>query len=215
MSRRATAPPPSPDWRRYHAYGMPEGSVRAALALLICGLIWALQLFHVDVAAPAYLRDLLFIILGHYFASRQSAESAPVPGPPPLFLPRGTVRLALIVGFGVTAVALDRQGALRPLGRTQASVTTMLVAGFLLGFIVNRVSTWIRGIRPPRIVEDLRATAAVVAAVGLVLLVAERSFPALALPDPALRDRLHAWVAGHAVEQLLASVVGFYFGARS
>src|SRR3954452_177808 len=125
MLRRAPRTPP--DWRRLHALGLPEGSIRALLALMICGLVGPLHLPHIDVSAPAYLRDLLFIILGHYFASRRSAEEAPAPGPPPLFLPHGSVRLALIAGFVATAVVLQRRGALLPLGHNSASVTTLLV----------------------------------------------------------------------------------------
>lgn len=213
MTRRASHS--SPDWRQFHALGLPEGSIRALLALMICGLIWALHLSRVDVPVPAYLRDLLFILLGHYFASRHAAEAAPGPGPPPLFLPRGSVRLALIAGFVATAVALQRRDALLPLGRTPASVTVLMVAGFLLGFIANRVTTWVRGIRPPRIVEDMRAVVAMAAAGALVLLICERSFPALALPDPALRQEVRSWVGMHGVEQLLATVIGYYFGSRS
>lgn len=213
MTKRPAPAPP--DWRRLHAFGLPGGSIRALLALMICGIIWALQLTRVDVPVPAYLRDLLFIILGHYFATRSAAESAPEPGPPPMFLPRGSVRLALIAGFIASAVALHRQDALLPLGRTSASVTILMVAGFLLGFVVNRVGNWIRGIRPPRIVEDVRALAAVAAAVALVLLLCERSFPALALPDPTIRQQVRSWVETHAVEQLSATVIGYYFGSRS
>lgn len=214
MTRRA-AHSSSPDWRRLYAFGLPEGSIRALLALTVCGLIWALQLTRVDVAVPAYLRDLLFIILGHYFASRHAAEAAPAPGPPPLFLPNGSVRLALIAGFVATAVALQRRDALLPLGRTQASVTVLMVAGFLLGFVANRVGTWVRGIRPPRIVEDVRASVALAAAVALAVLVCEQYFPALSLPAPALRQEVRSWVETHAVEQLLATVIGYYFGSRS
>jgi len=53
------------------------------------------------------------------------------------------------------------------------------------------------------------------AAVVLVLLLCERSFPALALTDPALRQQVRLWVETHAVEQLSATIIGYYFGSRS
>jgi hypothetical protein len=77
---------------------MPGGSVRAVLALMIFGTIWGLLLRRPDREIPDYLRDLLFIILGHYFAVRGRADRTAEAGPPPLFLPTGTVRLVLIAG---------------------------------------------------------------------------------------------------------------------
>ena len=60
----------------------------------------------------------------------------------------------------------------------------------------------------PRIVEDLRATFAVVAAAVLVALVWDRYFPYLPRHD-GLR------LGNFGTEHGLAAFVGFYFGSRS
>jgi hypothetical protein len=69
-------PASPPDWRRLYAFGLPNGSVRALLALLVCGAIWGLLWLRPDQAVPDYLQNLMFIILGHYFASRGQSDAA-------------------------------------------------------------------------------------------------------------------------------------------
>src|SRR6059058_3232051 len=86
------------DWRRLHALGLPSGSVRAVLAVLIFATTWGLLLLKPTLEVPDYLGDLLFIIMGHYFAVRNRAAQEREPGPPPLYLPRGSVRTVLVVG---------------------------------------------------------------------------------------------------------------------
>jgi hypothetical protein len=139
------------DWRRLHALGLPEGSVRALLAILICATIWGLLLLRPDREVPDYLRDLLFIIMGHYFAARRRASEVEEPGPPPLYLPRGSVRLVLVAGFIAVAVVLLRRGQLTSIGQHPGAVTLILVAGFLLGVVMSAGSRWWRerGHRPP------------------------------------------------------------------
>ena len=76
--------------KSHYAFGLPGGSVRALLAMTIFGGIWAWMWLHPDTEIPAYVRDLMFIIMGHYFAARHRAGTEI--GPPPLYLPRGSVR---------------------------------------------------------------------------------------------------------------------------
>src|SRR6516165_11514170 len=83
------------DWRKVHALGLPSGSIRALLAILVFATVWCSVLMRPTREIPDYLGDLLFIIMGHYFAARRRAAAEPEPGPPPLFLPRGSVRLLL------------------------------------------------------------------------------------------------------------------------
>src|SRR5262245_66574110 len=75
--------------------GLPAGSVRALLALMVMGMIWTLMLLPEEqhVKIPLYLFYLMFLILGHYFAAHGHTIRGPKTGPAsPLHLPRGTIR---------------------------------------------------------------------------------------------------------------------------
>lgn len=166
---------------------------------------------------PDYLRDLLFIILGHYFASRRQAVRDAESGPPPLWLPSGTVRTLRVIGSLAVAVILFRRGALTDPGNNPGVVTLMMVGGFLLGVVGNSLYTaWKdRGHSSPRIVEDLRAGITVLAAGVLILLVVNR---VLTFYPPEDIEALFAGrfrLGNYGVENVLAAVVGFYFGSRS
>jgi hypothetical protein len=205
------------DWRTVHAWGLPAGSVRALLAILVFGTVWTLLLARPGAEIPDSLRDLLFIIMGHYFAARHRASADAEPGPPPLFLPRGSVRFFLVAGSIAVAVVLFRRGQLTSLDRNPGAVTLLLVVGFLLGVAMNAAMAWgrDRGHRMPRLVEDLRALLSVAAAVLLIVLVLSR---ALLLLPPSQIDRLLSpdIHLGHlGPEHVLAAIVGFYFGSRS
>ena len=75
---RPTSPP---DWRRLHALGLPSGSIRALLAVMIFATTWGLLILRPSQDVPDYLSDLLFIIMGHYFASRGRADHGGGAGP--------------------------------------------------------------------------------------------------------------------------------------
>ncbi len=217
MPHDAPSPITPIDWRKVHALGLPSGSIRALLAILVFGTVWALLLVQPDAEIPDSLRDLLFVIMGHYFAARHRAAEAPEPGPPPLFLPRGSVRFLLIAGSIAVAALLFRRGQLTSLEQNPGAVTLLLVGGFLLGVAMSAVtSLWRdRGHRTPRLVEDIRATVSLAAAGLLIFLVLNPLL--LRVPpsqiDPFIPHEIHLGHLGP--EQILAAVVGFYFGSRS
>jgi hypothetical protein len=205
------------DWRTVQPLGLPPGSIRALLAILIFGTVWALLLVQPGAEIPDYLRDLLFIIMGHYFAARHRASADPDPGPPPLFLPRGSVRFLLIAGSIAVAVLLFRRGQLTSLDKNPGVVTLLLVGGFLLGVAMNAVVSWWRnrGHRTPRLAEDIRAILSLAAAGLLIFLVLNRL---VELVPPTRIDQLippGIHLGRFGPEHILAAVVGFYFGSRS
>ncbi len=216
MTPPETEPAP-PSWRGLHAFGLPAGSIRAVLALAIFGTTWALLLRKAEVEVPSYLRDLLLIILGHYFAARNRPEPQDVAGPAPLFLPRGTIRILLVGGCLAVAILLARRGKLGDVDHNPGVVSLLLVGGFLLGVVSRGVSRWIFGqeTQPPRWLENVRASAALVAAGALVALVWDRYFPYLPLevrgPHAGFRLRL----GEYGPEHVLSAIVGYYYGARS
>jgi hypothetical protein len=178
---------------------------------------WGLLVLRPHQEVPDYLRDLLFIIMGHYFAARRRLGTSEEPGPPPLYMPRGSVRLFLIVGTVGAAVLLYGSGELTDLNKNPAGVTLLLIGGFLLGVAVNSISTWWkdRGHHTPRLVEDLRAMMSIVAAVILAVLIWNQVF--VIFPTDSVRALLppRAHLGRFGVEHILAAVVGFYFGSRS
>jgi hypothetical protein len=191
--------------------------VRALLAILIFATAWGLLLLRPSEEVPDYLRDLLFIIMGHYFATRHRADARGEDGPAPLYLPRGSVRLILVLGSIAVAVLLYRSGQLTAVDQNPAVVTLLLVGGFLLGVAANALFTWWkgRGHQPPRILEDGRALISIVAAGLLVVLVWNRLF--LFFSPETVNTAFSRWIhLGHyGPEHVLAAVVGFYFGSRS
>src|SRR5947208_14192956 len=126
----ATQSPTQVDWRRIHALGLPSGSVRALMAVLVFGTVWGLLVLRPSEEVPVYLRDLLFVIMGHYFASRHRADQGAEPGPGPLYLPRGSIRLVLVAGTLAVAVVLLRRGQLTELEKNPGAVALLMVGGF-------------------------------------------------------------------------------------
>src|SRR5712691_5655550 len=78
--------------------GLPAGSVRALLTFIVLGLIWALMLLQKEI--PLYLFYLMFLILGSFFAAHGHSIAGPAgDSRNPLYLPRGTLRTLIILGF--------------------------------------------------------------------------------------------------------------------
>jgi hypothetical protein len=217
MSTSIEEPQVQPDWQRLHALGLPPGSIRALLAILIFATTWGLLILRPSNEVPDYLRDLLFIIMGHYFAARHRSPVVDEGGPPPLFLPRGSVRLILVLGTAAVAIVLQRRGQLTTFEQNPGAFTLVLVGGFLLGVVLNTFYGWWkdRGHSSPRIVEDLRAIVSLVAAVALVGLILNRLAPVV--PQDQIDALFHRWfhVGRFGPEHILAAFVGFYFGSRS
>ena len=211
-------PKPAPvsvsDWRKRHAYGWPSGSVRALMALIVFGALWAFLVSRPNQEVPEYLKDLLFIILGHYFAVRGREDQAEEAGPPPLFLPNGSVRLLLIAGFVGSAVLLYQRGQLLAIQQNPAVVTLLLVFGFLLGVVLKQVTVRLAGSgrRPPRFLEDARATFSLLAAILLAVVVWDQFLPGS--PHWGLA-KIDLGLGKIGLAQIAAALVGFYFGSRS
>ncbi len=192
------------DWRRLHALGLPSGSVRALLALAVVGTVCGLLLRAPERPLPEHLENLLFVVLGHYFAARAKAAEDPAGGPGPLYLPRGSVRVLLVLALLGVGAAVVQQGGLQA---HRGLFTLLLVFGFLLGLLMTRVADWFQRRRPghSRWFDDLRALIGL-AAVGALAL---HAFVGV-LPGPEVVS-----FGSLGVEQGLAGLVGFYFGSRS
>lgn len=103
---------------------LPVGSVRAIITLSTLGTVWFHQFQ--DLPIPPVLGDTLLLVLGYYFGTRNASAAAPaqaLAGPPadresnrrdPLFLPRGLIRILIIVGFAAIGMKLLNDGRLDP-----------------------------------------------------------------------------------------------------
>lgn len=204
---------------RRHPLGLPAGSVRALLAFMVFGIIWAMLLLpervDVDIRVPQYLYYLMFLILGHYFAARgHTPVIAGVREHPPLYLPRGSLRLLMIVGFAAAMAwgfyhnprFFDR---LKPLQITdQPYLPLVLLAAFFLGIIVARVADRLLA-GPEGLPAWFQDILAWVSLIALLSLAAEFIVRLVINPTLAHPLDLPHW------EGYLAAVVGFYFGLKS
>lgn len=195
---------PPLDWRKIHALGLPAGSVRALLALGVVGTVSGLIIRDPGKPLPDHLESLLFVVIGHYFAARGQAVIDPANGPPPLFLPRGSVRLLLVAALVTVGVLVYREVGLQAL---RGLFTLILVFAFLLGLLLARVGRWLKRRRssPSRWFSDLQALVGLLAVAALSVQLFVGVFPG---PESLGIGRL-------GVEQGLAGLIGFYFGARS
>ena len=201
---------PTQDWHCLYAFGLPNGSIRAILAIGIFGSIWFWMYSRPDVEIPSYLRDLMFIIMGHYFAVRHRTNDVVI-GPNPLFLPKGSIRSILLLGCIITTSLLVYQSRIivhepEIVRLSHSGVTMILVAGFMLGVVLNYVSH-----KVPRWVEDIRAATCLIA-VGLLI---GMVFNLIHVPDTGYWHNAQKMALQYRAEDVLAAFVGFYFGSKS
>jgi hypothetical protein len=204
----APTPPPAP---QRHALGLPEGSIRSILALMVVGLFCGELLISPPTAGlPPYLIYLLFLIVGHFFAGHGTAHG-PADHPSPLYVPRGLVRLLIILAL-VASISwkanrdpdslLPKWDATVELMKAQWMMPLLLLGGFFVGVIIRMFV----GHNPPPVAQDFEAWVALLAVICLVI----AGFIHLVInPSLAHPISLPNW------EGFLGVIVAFYFGARS
>jgi hypothetical protein len=195
-----------------HALGLPAGSVRALLALMVVGLVCLVVVVptHEPVPISPYLIYLLFMILGHFFASH--GHTIGVGQASPLYLPAGFVRLAIILAlaaaFGWKLYA-DPDGLEAQFVRSveelkrQPYLPLLLLGGFFIGVIVRMI---VGRTRPPMWFQDLEAWLSLLAIVGLSV---------AAIIHVVINPSMEHPISLPNWEGFLAVVVAFYFGERS
>ncbi|HYS70891.1 MAG TPA: hypothetical protein VEM95_00545 [Thermoplasmata archaeon] len=188
--------------------GLPRHSVRATLALLLCGTLWYLALTERKI--PDILWESGLLVVAFYFGVRSTAPAAPVAtaattadhvgGPQPLYLPRGSIRTVLLLGFfGI--VAFDWYKG-RTLPDTMILILQVLTS-YVAGFVLSSILIWRarRGAKPIRLVATLRHLIAI-GSLGIVAAMCGT----FVLGTPTWMPNIP--------ENFLAWTVAFYFGSR-
>ena len=193
-----------------HALGMPAGSVRTILALLVVLLVCSIILLPSSKELlPPYLIYLMFLIVGHFFAALGHAQAE---HSRPLYMPRGLVQLIIIAALGATIAWKIYHDPENLAHKWAASVEAMkeqwfmpilLLGGFFVGVLVRMV---VGRDNPPVMVQDFEAWVALIAVVALfisgIIHVIIEGIGGRPAPMPT-------W------EGFVAAVIAFYFGARS
>lgn len=157
-----------------HPLGLPEGSVRAVLALSIFGTVLYLLLRNREIEQGLWM--LTYTILGYYYTMRKSVGAdtvATASVAAPLHLPRGTVRWLLFLMYLASAVWLVRQHEedLATIVDHKAFFPLCSITSFFVGLMIQRLtpkgwkdgSGWLE-----RLVQDSRGLLALLSAVCIV-----------------------------------------------
>jgi hypothetical protein len=195
-----------------HPLGLPPGSVRAVLALMIAGLFWlelALAATNPDKEVPLFLYFLTGMIL-LFFGSHGTTIGTQLGAGSPLGLPRGSIRAFLILGAAGIAGWLyyahpERFPAIvTPTPKQLEAWPILLLAtlgGYGFGYLIGR-GPW----RRTAGFQDLLAWVSLIAMIGLVVETILLVFIKMRLSETINTD---IW------EAILTAIVSFYFGARS
>lgn len=160
--------------------GLPSGSIRALLTLLIVGVVCIQILNNREV--KLLWTETLLIALAHYFTSRRliklppdvlaklEAEGHLPREAQPLYLPRHSVRLLLILAFAALAYHLYQENRLWKDNKlTQPALLLGVVAFYVLGMLASGVQYWWSGGKQTQGVrwwEDIKALVVLAALVG-------------------------------------------------
>jgi hypothetical protein len=188
--------------------GLPSGSVRALMTLLVVAVV-IVQVCRRREIEPLWTETLM-IALAHYFTSRRFINLTPevirrleIDGhveveANPLFLPRHSIRALIVLAFAALAVYVYRQDQLFD---SPALSILGVVSSYLLGTLVRSLIGWWHKTEDSRTLrgwEDLKA-----AIVLCVLLFTATAY---------LLDRPE--VVPHHLRNLTLGLVLFYFGSR-
>ena len=188
--------------------GLPTGSVRAFITLLILSvLVHEVALGH---QVSVIWAETFVIAMAHYFTTRRfvllptdvlkrlETEGVLPREARPLFLPRHSIRAVIVLTFVGLGVYLYRQNRLLD---PQVMLLLGTVMSYLLGVLVNAISTWWTRGKKTRAVhfwEDLKAVAVILTM----------------LTTTALYFLLGPERVPHGLQTFTVGMVLFYFGSR-
>jgi len=193
--------------------GLPPGSLRAIMTLLILAVV-LVQTARGE-ALDAFWSNTLLIVLAHYFTSRRLVRLPPdvlarleneggLPiDPPPLFLPKRSIRSIIVLSFVGLGVFLYQHGRFANLDWANLGTLDvfLIAAVYLIGVLWGGLTSWWagrRGADPSPRWADLKA------AVVLLILAATAIAYLAGRPD----------LVPGAAHKMALGLVLFYFGSR-
>lgn len=186
--------------KRVHPLWLPRGSIRALVTIALSGVAWAQVLQGRDI--PPFLLGLLLTLIGYYFGVRREVRGNDSgiydvdPSPErPLFLPSGSIRLLLMLGFLVSGVLLLLRGAMEDKVYLEFF---LVIAGLVVGHLFRRGLARLDGALAFNLVRHGKALAVIAVTAGVVYLVQQE-----------LHQSYYPLPIG------LSALVSFYFGSRS
>lgn len=174
---------------------LPRGSIRAIIALTLLGL---LSYFLLDVReAPLSLALVSLLVLGHYFGARTGRNE--YQGRPPLFLPRGSIRIIIILLILTVTWFMWEEDRLNLIVDERETTVVLVALGLIVGSLIRAVLDFVTGGRmakPRRLFENVKAILALMATAILVIAcVTERE-------------------GSENIALLVTPFIAFYFGSR-
>ncbi len=159
-----------------------------------------------------YLNILMILILAHYFSAHGHSIAREPAEPSPLGLPRGTVRLVLLLGYGGMAYFLYyHQEPFEFPPTTSMSnffmLGILLLGGFFIGHYLTAAVRYVGKGRLPFWYQDIQAWVALMAVLALTALLIIHIF---INPSVELDMKIRALP----LDTVLVALVGFYFGSR-
>jgi hypothetical protein len=193
-----------------HPLGLPAGSIRALLALMILAMFWTFLLLPADRAGsvPMAFYTLLGLVL-HFFAAHGHTIGGQAE-PSPWNLPRGLIRFAMIIVTAAVVVWAYMQDPQLLLHRLTPNASELpgwpyllmaLAGGFTLGWLL-RLGPW----RRSSAFQDIQAWVSLIAMIGLVAEVVLRI---------VIRAEIVQQLDPLIWECILVAIVAAYFGMRS
>ena len=180
--------------------GLPRGSVRAIIMILLAIATWYLMLTGERV--PNYLLNLLIIVVGYYFAIRTTFKGVGSLGSEkieieqdPLYLPKGFIRVFIILGFLVSGLYLWRNGDFSKFAYAEFFY---ILIGLMLGFAVQKLTHTQKEEDWYQQLSHMKAFVVLIMALGILLL--------------SILDELES--ANIWGIRIMVASIGFYFSSR-
>lgn len=156
VTKDPTAPIRPPKSRKRHTFGMPAGSVRALLTLMIVAV--AVNEAMSGVNLPIFWVESLMIALAHYFTTRRlvdlptevlerlQEEGHISREAQPLYLPKHSIRLLILISFAGLGAYLFQSGRLAQNGQVRfddpAASLLLMVSAYLIGMLTRPLMDW-------------------------------------------------------------------------